>query len=509
MSRSSDLLYKKLHKLSPVFMLTDTIKEFFIIIVLAVFASTRAESWQLWAIGASSFFVLFRMVAIRFFSYAIAEDELIVKQGILFRQERHVPFERVQNINETQGILHRFFKVSKVTLESASGQTPEAVFNVISKEALQEIRAAVKQKATVENLQFEQVESPIKVNATQQLLFLPAGEVMKHGLVTLQGMIPLAIGIGFLAQQDGLWDKFFGQALSKLPGSDNINSEMLAQAPGIVIASLLGLALFAIICFGALSILHSLLKFYDFTLKREGEKLLAQRGLLTKLSSSTSIQRIQKINIHQGILHRLFRRVTVSCKTAGNAMAAADGIAKFDVLAPLLDKQNSHTLLRSIFPELNWKFLNENDPMWQKIPYRSWRRMVKWKLFFFGVISLVLAFWIKLWALALFIPAAIWSVYDAQREAKAAAFIYTDDYVVYRSGWLSKDLSIVPMQKGQAADLKQNIFDKRHKMAAFELDTAGVSFFDHGIDIPYLEFDDALQLQKNIIRRTNELEFEW
>ena len=507
-NNANDLAFKKLHPSSPFFMLLDTIKEFFLIIIFAVFASSQAETWQLWAIGVSSVFVLFRMIGIRFFSYAIDKEELVVKQGIFFKQVRNIPFERVQNINETQGIFHRFFKVSKASLESASGQKPEAVFNVIAKQALEDIRAAVISK------RFAQRDQSIIANAAtvnsenEKLFFMPSGEVMLHGLVTLKGLIPIAIVWGLLAQQEALWDKLFTNWFSKIALAANINSEVLAASPAVFIASLFGLIVFGLLCFCVLSILYSIFKFYDFTLERQEEKLLAKRGLLTKRTSSSSIQRIQKITLYESVLHRLCKRMTISCKTAGNS-AQGDGGTKFDALAPLITQHEAKQLLKKVFPELSWVYLKQDSAEWSPIPFRSWIRAVKWKIFFSILFCLFLAIWLKHWALAVFITASMWSIYSARREAKYAAYIYHNDYMVYRSDWINKTISVVPLQKAHALELKQNIFDKRHAMAAFEIDTAGVSFLEHGIDIRYMEYKEAQRIYSQVIQRTNQLDFQW
>ena len=41
------------------------------------------------------------------FTYTYGHDELIVRSGILFKKERHVPYTRIQNIDANQGVLHR------------------------------------------------------------------------------------------------------------------------------------------------------------------------------------------------------------------------------------------------------------------------------------------------------------------------------------------------------------------------------------------------------------------
>ena len=113
------------------------------------------------------------------------------------------------------------------------------------------------------------------------------------------------------------------------------------------------------------------------------------------------------------------------------------------------------------------------------------------------------------WAGLIFVPLAMFAVYNAQRSAKAMGFIYTQDFIAYRSGWLIKQISLVRLAKTQAVSLRQNPFDRRRNMARLLIDTAGFSLAEHNIDIPYLEIADANFLQKTISQQMNTLEFEW
>lgn len=112
------------------------------------------------------------------------------------------------------------------------------------------------------------------------------------------------------------------------------------------------------------------------------------------------------------------------------------------------------------------------------------------------------------WALA-FVPVFAFVVYDAQRSAKAMAYMFNDEFIAYRSGWISKDVSVVKIEKAQVAVIHQNPFDRRRVMAKFYLDTAGMSIIDHKIKIKYMEFADAIFLQKRITYLTNKQEFKW
>ena len=50
------------------------------------------------------------------YRYRLDHDELVVRQGVLFRNERHIPYARVQNIDLVQNPLHRLFGVAEVRL---------------------------------------------------------------------------------------------------------------------------------------------------------------------------------------------------------------------------------------------------------------------------------------------------------------------------------------------------------------------------------------------------------
>ena len=66
------------------------------------------------------------------FRYWLGEDEMVIREGILQRNERHIPYARIQNIDLIQNPLHRLFKVAVVRLETASGGKPEAVISVLT-----------------------------------------------------------------------------------------------------------------------------------------------------------------------------------------------------------------------------------------------------------------------------------------------------------------------------------------------------------------------------------------
>ena len=110
--------------------------------VLLLFAS-GGSNYELWAalviipatIGAVVQYIVFR--------YNLGEDELVIRDGVFTRTERHIAYARIQNIDIVQNPLHRMLAVALVRIETASGDRPEAVIRVLSLDKIDEMRTHV------------------------------------------------------------------------------------------------------------------------------------------------------------------------------------------------------------------------------------------------------------------------------------------------------------------------------------------------------------------------------
>ena len=73
--------------------------------------------------------------------------ELVITSGLIFRNERHVPYGRIQNIDAVQNLLHRLLRVVEVRVETGGGDEPEARMRVLPLAALEEMRERVVRRA--------------------------------------------------------------------------------------------------------------------------------------------------------------------------------------------------------------------------------------------------------------------------------------------------------------------------------------------------------------------------
>ena len=81
----------------------------------------------------------------RYFSFRLRYEgtELVIRSGIFFRNERHVPYARIQNLDAVRNVAHRLLGVTEVRVETGGGQAPEATISVLHETVFEEMRRRI------------------------------------------------------------------------------------------------------------------------------------------------------------------------------------------------------------------------------------------------------------------------------------------------------------------------------------------------------------------------------
>ena len=88
---------------------------------------------------ASAFIILSLIIGIISwlrYTYRVEDGELRIESGVFVRKKRYIPFERIQSLDFSEGILQRPFGLVKVRVETAGSsgsQDAEAVLTAITK----------------------------------------------------------------------------------------------------------------------------------------------------------------------------------------------------------------------------------------------------------------------------------------------------------------------------------------------------------------------------------------
>jgi putative membrane protein len=491
---------RSLHPLSVLFAIGDTAKQFLLPALVAIFAARSRDAWEVWGVVVLVPLALVAFVRVLSFRYRFEPTELVIRWGFIFKRVRHIPYDRIQNVDAVQNVLHRVFNLIEVRVETGGGAETEASLKVVNREAFDEIRRMV---FAGRSGVAEVTETP---PAAEVVLAMPPREVFLFGLLHGRGMIVAGALIGLLVE--------FGitERVGRTVFGENVGRGILRRlARGVfddVAVPLeqyvlgVGAVVFALALFRLASALWNFVTYYGFTVTRSGDDLRCQYGLLTRVTSTIPVRRIQKVIIRESPWHRLGRRLSVGVQTAGGK-AEEGGSSTRSWLAPLVRRERLVTLLEGIVPDAA-------VPLdWQPVHPRGVRREFVGSLFLVVPLSVALYLYAGRSAVVLIVLLVVWSYYNARRTVMALGWGVSDDTVQFKSGWIWRSRLVAPLTKVQAVSRRQTPFDRRHRMATVFADTAGRSQGDYAIQIPYLPAPVAASLSQHLSAAAARTSFRW
>ena len=557
---------RRLHPLSWIFTAAQFAKGF-IVPALLLLAASGGDGYERWGALFIGPVIAAALVHYRVYRYRLAADEMVVRDGILTRTERHIPYGRIQNIDLVQNPLHRLCRVALVRVETASGTRPEAVMRVLSLDAVAEMHARVfagrtgVRHATAAGAaggfggRADGSAAAVAAGAREPtpavggpggrvpphedrrgsrrddrvaaggpggrvLLRVPAGELVKLGIVSNKGMVVVAAALGLFAQArpDGdVFEPALRSAADRLPlgtAADWLTGLRLANPvlTGVLLA--VTLVVLAFVLLRVLSVGWFLLQLHGFTLTRRGADLRADYGLFTRISRTIPTGRIQSLTATESPLHRRFRRQSLKLRTVGGAASAGADVdfdassggpkAESQWLAPMVETAHVPVLLRQVLPDVDLAGV-----AWRRLAVGARRRVLVRGMGVAAAVTLLGGAVAGPWGLALALPAALAAFLHARRWVAHAAYAVTAWGVLFRSGWWTRRLAIVPLARIQTVGLGESPFDRRHRMASVRIDTAGAAAGGYTIAIPYLERTVAAEIVRRLHAEAGERAFRW
>ena len=88
--------------------------------------------------------MLFAYIYWRRFTYWVGEEQLVIEHGVLSRNRRTIPFDRIQDISLEQKLLARLFGVSIARIETGGGGGDEGELNCISRAEADRLRDRIR-----------------------------------------------------------------------------------------------------------------------------------------------------------------------------------------------------------------------------------------------------------------------------------------------------------------------------------------------------------------------------
>jgi putative membrane protein len=523
---TSALSDRKLHPVSFVFEIASHTRQLLLPGLFVLIAGARgSDSWQIYGMLLFVPVALLSVARALVFRYQLQADELEIRSGLIVKQQRHIPYGRIQNIDAVQNVFHRALRVVEVRLETAGGEEPEALLKVVSQAAFDELRTRVAEaRARLVPVTPAQVESPGELPAESTapvsgpaeaaapqpitLLHLPARELVTCGLIQGRGLIVIGALFGLLWEtgiMDRLTGRMFGDAIEGRGVARQLVGAVFGQgipSPGKIALTLGAFVLF-LLATRVFSIAWALVRLHGFRLRRIGDDVRVDFGLFTRVSATIPLRRIQSVTIHNGPLHRWFDRVSVHVQTAGGKSDQSVQLQR-QWLAPVIRPDEALRLVDEILPGIPARV-----EAWQPVDPRGLRRMRMRGLTLAAAASLMLFGTLGWWMLAVFCVLAALAEVNARRSIGALGWAFSGRSLSFRSGWMWRQQTVAPVSKIQVVAIEESPFDRRHAMARVAVDTAGTSQNIRRIAVPYLARSTAESLAGDLAEQAGRTTFQW
>lgn len=374
------------------------------------------------------------------YRWRIEANQLVIERGLVQRSRRVIPVERIQAVQAERKIRHRIFGVVGLRIETVGGDESEGQLD-----ALRPQTAVAVQRALLRSPAAAQAPSAVPADAMlvrcEPRMLLIAG--LTGGRVGVVAAI-LAFGQEFLGER-------VTDAALEAPARFGVTA--------IVIALLIG----AVIAFG-LSVVVTMLTYWDFTVTRTDELLRLHRGLLAERRDTVPLARVQSLTVEENLVRRAFGLAAVKMVVAGRAGADE---ALTSTLLPIASRADAFALVGTVLDVGNLDAITLR-PMPRGA---RTRRLLRAAL-------VVAALTVVGWLLApgpwrvLGLTGAVLAVPAALAAYRALGWHADARVVLARSGWLLRRTTVTPAQAPQSVRVSMSPFQRRRRLATMHVEIA-------------------------------------
>lgn len=480
----------------------------------------------------------------RYTWYEFDETEFSFYSGILNKRRTHVPYSKIQSVNERASLLQRLAGVRTVNIDTAGGASNKAlVISYVERSAAEYLRRELFRRKHIEG-EGERIAAVAPGSLAGQGNVLDAAAAVMDDI---RGVFAKdAVNTGVVTCEYRLGNKellfsalcgraSFGLALATVMAAlvvmatlailavlvDSATFFAATGAPKSDLVLTCGLTGFLLLLCLAMTWVTYLvgvcLSYGGFQARRRGGRIEVERGLITHVFSGIDVDRIQSVHIHQTFFQRLMRCCSVSYGrigvASGEESSSSSSQSETDklVVHPFLPIAEAWNVVQGLTPEYAHAPV-ASTPM-PKVALRraiTRRAMLKGVGFWFAVVLLLLCAAVfaadataarghaQLGGLvaAMLIPGLLLCAAIAAIEVVGAflwhrrsAFGFDGSGTIVVNGGYSTDTVIVPRKKMQYACLRTNPLQRHAGVATVLVCTAvGVRGRDERlIDVPIAE----------------------
>lgn len=410
----------------------------FLLALLAVVIARGGNALVIVSAGAVVL-TLFEVLRYLRFTYRIEGNTLIVEGGLLNRFRRSLPFVRIQSVDVVQKLRHRVFRVVELRIETAGGSSTEAPLVALKPEDAERLRPM---------LLGDDDATTTADPRPPALVMLTLGDLI---VAALTGGRVAVVAVIFGYAQEVLGDELLESLASRA-------EEALRSALLVTVLAILGVVALVLTA----SVIATTLVYWNFTVRRQGPRLIVERGLLERRRATVPLKRVQAVQVRENPLRRIFRKAALTSITAGYSPSNEER-EETSMLLPIGSRDQA-LWLAGLALDLP---APPDRPLGGAPRGALLRRLVEALLFaaVVATVALVLLGPRGLWSLLLLLPLAgmAWLSY------RALGFRLDSDYLAVQSGVLNRRTTIIPRANVQHLALSRGPVQRAFDLASLRI----------------------------------------
>jgi putative membrane protein len=240
------------------------------------------------------------------FTYALTSDAVIIESGLLSRNRRMIPYERVADVGIERRPLQRLFGLASVTLETGGAGADEGALDSVALVEAERLRDVVRSRRGATSFKLSNVEmgesrfAARPISGAVPIFTMSTRRVLFWGLFNFS-LVGIVIGFGALQSVsralewngDVLWNAMVTR------------TGMARSMPALAWAGATAAGSAIILAIGiATGLIRAILREHGFRLTDEGGRLRRTRGLFTRSEAVLSLPRVQLVMIDTGFVRR-------------------------------------------------------------------------------------------------------------------------------------------------------------------------------------------------------------
>ena len=377
--------------------------------------------------------MLVRFISYRYIWYEYTGDEFSYYSGIISKKRVHIPYQRIQSINQKASLFQRIAGVCTVSIETAGGAENKAVIlPYVEKSAAEALRRELFERKQLAQMKEAGIQIPAAASSANiasptgapvtsipapanpsvqaapvaggNALDMPAqiandfrgvfgGDAIDMGTVTYEyGLSNKQLALAAITGKSSFTMVFFSivmaaasliSSIAFLLGTsedeifDTLSSLInLIPSSWIIgaIASVVGFVLIIMVVVWVVMVVSTCISYGGFRTRRRGARIETEYGIISHNFNGIDIDRIQSIEINQSFFQRLLKSCTLSLARVASASQESSSDAKKAaqtnlVIHPFVKLDQVDAVLENLLPE--WGGLPQAD---KKLPQRARRR---------------------------------------------------------------------------------------------------------------------------------------